>query len=136
MIIGVGTDILEIERVRALINGRLGERFLRRILTPRERQLAAERKEQYEFAAGRFAAKEAIVKAFGCGIGEHIGFQDIEIIPDRLGKPCCTLSAEAMHRLKELQYHAEEMTIHLSISHSHTIVSAFAVVERRGQASE
>lgn len=126
MIIGIGTDIIEIARVRRLMTGKLGERFVQRILTEREQQLAAERKEQFEFTAGRFAAKEAIVKAFGCGIGEHIGFQDIEIMPDRLGKPLCTLSDQAWHRL---DYDEAAMTLHLSISHGKTVVSAFAVVE-------
>lgn len=128
MIIGIGTDIIEIARVRRLMEGRLGERFVQRTLTAREQQLAAERKEQVEFVAGRFAAKEAIVKAFGCGIGECVGFQDIEIIPDSLGKPWCTLSAQAMERLA---YDAETVTIHLSISHSKTVVSAFAIAERK-----
>lgn len=128
MIIGIGTDIIEKARVRQLMEGRLGERFVQRILTEREQQLAAERKEQVEFAAGRFAAKEAIVKAFGCGIGEYIGFQDIEIVPDRLGKPLCTLSAQAMNRLG---HDFEALTIHLSISHGKTVVSAFAVVEHQ-----
>ena len=81
-----------------------------------------------EFVAGRFAAKEAIVKALGCGIGMEVGFQDIEILPDDKGKPEVNLSDEAWTRLGLPE--GRNYNIHLTITHSRDLASAFAVVER------
>ncbi|MDO3412645.1 holo-ACP synthase [Saccharibacillus sp. CPCC 101409] len=130
MIYGIGHDLLDIGRVGRLLEGAQGERFLRRILTPAEREIAAGRSGRLaEFAAGRFAAKEAIVKALGCGIGRLVGFEDIEIVPDALGKPGVELSAAAWDRLNLPGGSA--YAIHLSITHQPALASAFAVVERK-----
>lgn len=127
LIIGIGNDIVEIERVRHIMAGKHGERFLRRVLTEAERRLCEQRQgKQYEFTAGRFAAKEAVVKALGCGIGAQIGFRDIEILPDRYGKPICSLSAAAEGRLSLAE---RKIRIHISISHSQSLASAVAVAE-------
>ncbi|WNS47010.1 holo-ACP synthase [Paenibacillus sp. MMS20-IR301] len=132
MIYGIGNDVLEIRRIAAVLSRGAGNGFLQRILTVSERDLAAARKgKAAEFAAGRFAAKEAVVKALGCGIGAAVGFQDIEILPDSLGKPVVSLSAEAWGRL---QLSAAQHIIHLTITHSGELASAFAVVERVEQA--
>lgn len=128
MIYGIGHDVLEIQRIAALMNRGSGTRFIRRILTEREIVLAEHRnRNAAEFAAGRFAAKEAVVKALGCGIGWEVGFQDIEILPDTYGKPLVALSQEAWNRLALT---ANEYTVHLTITHSRDLASAFAVVER------
>ena len=83
MIYGIGNDVLEIGRMKKLLTGRYAEAFMNRILTPAERRLAAERgKRMTEFVSGRFAAKEAVSKAFGCGIGRVMSFTDIEVLPD------------------------------------------------------
>ncbi|MFD0617497.1 MULTISPECIES: holo-ACP synthase [Paenibacillus] len=129
MIVGMGHDILEIERIADMRERSSWERFLHKVLTDAERELALERGGRIiEFVAGRFAAKEAVVKALGCGIGEKVGFTDIEILPDALGKPGCTLSQEAWSRLwmDEPCY-----TIHISITHQRSLASAMAIVERR-----
>jgi holo-[acyl-carrier protein] synthase len=127
MIAGIGNDLIEIARIQKIIEDGAGKKFLERILTPAEQQLAEERKGRlHEFTAGRFAAKEAVVKALGCGICEHIGFQDIEIIPDSSGKPLCIIAESALHRL---QLNSQHIRIHLSISHTATLASAFVVVE-------
>ena len=129
MIVGMGHDILEIERIADMRERSSWERFLHKVLTDAERELALERGGRIiEFVAGRFAAKEAVVKAIGCGIGEKVGFTDIEILPDALGKPYCTLSQDAWSRLlmDELDY-----SIHISITHQRTLASAMAIVERR-----
>ncbi|AIQ66798.1 holo-ACP synthase [Paenibacillus graminis] len=128
MIYGIGHDVLEIGRIAGITNGSSGSRFTRRILTGQELILAAGKGgKAAEFIAGRFSAKEAVVKAFGCGIGHTVGFQDIEILPDALGKPVASLSAEAWSRLRLPEH---EYTIHLTITHSRGLASAFAVVER------
>jgi holo-[acyl-carrier protein] synthase len=129
MIYGIGMDMLEISRMRKILEGKTAERFLERILTSAERELAQTRKGRLiEFSAGRFAAKEAIVKAFGCGIGQVIAFQDIEILPDSLGKPVCAISLNALTRIG---FTADSLRIHLSITHSQTMAAAYAVVEQQ-----
>jgi len=127
MIIGIGTDLLDIERVRKILDSSSGSRFADRVLTPRERELAAGRKGRLaEFTAGRFAAKEAVSKALGCGIGKQVSLQDIEIIPDPLGKPVCRVSEEALGRLS---LNPAAVVIHLSITHTESMAMAYAVVE-------
>lgn len=126
MIIGIGNDVVEIERIRTILNQASGERFIKRILTVEEKKLASTHAGRLaEFVAGRFAAKEAIVKAFGCGIGEVMGFQDMSILRDSLGKPTCNISATALERLKL----RENIRIHVSITHTSSIASSFAVAE-------
>lgn len=127
MISGIGTDIVEIARVRSVLDGPSKDRFLRRILTEAEYQVALLRPGRLaEFAAGRFAAKEAVVKALGCGIGESAGFHDIEIMSDRRGKPECTLSDEARAKLG---LKASDRIL-ISISHSESSAVAFAIWEQ------
>lgn len=130
MIIGVGHDLVDIKRIASATEGSMGKRFMERILTAEERELAAECRgaRLHQFVAGRFAAKEAVVKAFGCGIGATIGFADIDIIRDSLGKPSCLLSEGAWHRLK---LDSEQIRIHITITHERMLASAFAVVERK-----
>jgi holo-[acyl-carrier protein] synthase len=128
LIIGIGHDLADIGRVEQLIEGPQGRRFLERILTADECRLAQGKgKRLAEFAAGRFAAKEAVVKAFGCGIGKIIGFTDIEIKPDDRGKPCISLSDGAWERLGLLP---ATVRLHLTITHERAIASAFVVAEQ------
>ena len=130
LIYGIGHDVLEIKRVGLLLGSRQGFRFMERVLTAREREEAKKRGGNLtEFVAGRFAAKEAISKAFGCGIGGVIGFVDMEVLPDESGKPVVVLNEQAWERL-ELPGEPEYV-IHLSISHQTELASAFAVVEER-----
>lgn len=126
MILGIGNDLIEIDRVKKIIQQSAGTKFLERILTPDEQKLAEQRKGRvFEFAAGRFAAKEAVVKALGCGIGKGMGFQDMEIIPDVNGKPECLIAGAALQRLGI----SSNLRVHLSISHNETTAFAFAVIE-------
>ncbi|MDB5054855.1 MAG: holo-[acyl-carrier-protein] synthase [Bacilli bacterium] len=128
IIFGIGMDLLEIKRTQKILAAATAERFLQRILTPSERQLALTRKARLaEFVSGRFAAKEAIVKAFGCGVGPMIGFQDIEILPDSFGKPLSTISQQALSRLG---FATNSLRIHLSITHTETTAAAYAIVEQ------
>ncbi|WP_025690725.1 holo-ACP synthase [Paenibacillus zanthoxyli] len=130
MIYGIGHDLLEINRIAVLLEGRLGGRFVRRVLTEGELSVAGSRGGlTAEYAAGRFAAKEAIVKAFGCGIGAALGFTDIEILPGKLGRPEAAISGEAWTRLNLPDGY--DYIIHLTITHTTDLASAFAVVEQR-----
>ncbi|OMF19250.1 holo-[acyl-carrier-protein] synthase [Paenibacillus sp. FSL H8-0548] len=129
MIIGIGNDLSDITRITRILEGRTCRRFLERILSAGEHELAG----QYEgerlnqFVAGRFAAKEAVVKAFGCGIGNVVGFTDIEILRGSCGKPECKLTADAW---KRLGFSQGSVRIHITITHERQLASAFAVVER------
>lgn len=115
MIIGIGLDLIEIDRVRELLKRQ--ERFPDRILTKAERELfeSLPPKRRVEFLAGRFAAKEAYAKAKGTGIGEYLSFQDIEIAKDLLGKPF----------FKKPDGHRT----HLSITHTKQYAAAQVVIE-------
>lgn len=116
MIKGIGIDIVELNRVRTIIERQ--PKFPRRILTEKEEQIydGLSKNRQLEFLAGRFAAKEAYSKAKGTGFGKSLSFQDIEIIPDSLGKP-------------EINTKEPEI-VHLSISHSKDYAIAQVIIEK------
>ncbi|WP_176013807.1 holo-ACP synthase [Victivallis sp. Marseille-Q1083] len=127
MIIGLGTDIVEIERVRKLLNGSIGEAFLERVYSAGELAAGRERGSGgYEYYAGRWAAKEALSKALGCGIGENCHWQDIEIGNDAIGRPLVTLGGAAAETLYRLHPNA---TVHLSISHERRYATAMVIIE-------
>lgn len=121
MIHGIGTDIIEVKRIEESIE-RFGQRFLDRIFTHDEQAYCLHHKDAFRHFAGRFAAKEAVVKALGTGFRNGIGWLDIEIINDAHGKPDVQLSA----RLKE---DFDSPKIHLSISHGRDYATAFALCE-------
>lgn len=130
MIYGIGHDVVEIGRVERMLAGKAGDKFSLRVLTPEELMLPGRTARPAEFLAGRFAAKEAVSKAFGCGIGGVLGFADMAVLPaaaDGNGRPVVRLSDEAWGRLG---LSAENYAVHLSITHERQLASAFAVVER------
>lgn len=122
MITGIGTDLIEMARVEQVGLDRLAAR----ILSKEEKEfLPTETKRKREFVSGRFAAKEAVAKAMGTGIGKTVGFRDISVIPDSLGRPIVHLSQVVVSSLKGNQ----EVRIHLSITHTREYAAAFAVLE-------
>lgn len=124
MIKGVGTDIVETGRIKDLLD-RHGQAFMRRILTHSETICAGERRDPVPFISGRWAAKEAISKALGCGIGGACGWTDMEVLPDANGKPHAALSGKA----RELASEMGVKHIHLSISHERGHAMATAILE-------
>ena len=120
---GIGTDLCAIERI-AQIRRRHGPRFDRRILTPAEQLQLTTVALGNAFVAKRFAAKEAIVKALGCGIGP-VSFQDIDIVSLPTGAPTVALSVAAIQFLKRLG----GKQIHLSLSDEKGYALAFVVIE-------
>lgn len=116
MIIGIGLDIAEINRIEIAYNRK--NTFSARVLTEEEHKIfsSLKGKRQMEFLAGRYAAKEAYSKAMGTGIGK-LGFKDIEILPDQSGKPVVTKSPF-------------EGTVFLSITHTDSIAAAQVVLEK------
>jgi len=125
-IIAHGIDLVDCPRIEEMVN-RHGRRFIDRIFTPREQAYAAANKNSTEKFAGRFAAKEAILKLMGTGWRGKIAWTDIEVINNPAGQPEVTLSGE-VERL------AAKMKIkHVSVSITHTanfaIASAVALAE-------
>ena len=93
--IAVGTDILKIERIDEVV-ARLGDRFVARILTPDEREEYRQSAQGNRLLAKRFAAKEAVAKALGTGIGRGVSWQDIQVEHDDYGAPRVHLSGGAL----------------------------------------
>lgn len=122
MITGIGNDLAEVRRIAAM-QERYGERFVERILTAREIEFVERRRDRFQTIAGRFAAKEALMKMLGTGLGNGVGFHDFEILPDASGKPGVTLSERLTKRFGPLR-------IHVTISHTDDLAAAFAVAEK------
>ena len=123
MALSVGVDLVELDRIQQTVE-RYGERFLERVYTPDEIRLYRQRVPEL---AARFAAKEAVSKALGVGLRyishQGIGWQDVEILPDALGKPIVRLSGRA-------QVLAQEQGLRrwaISLSHSRDQAVAFVV---------
>lgn len=122
MIQGLGVDVVEIARIRALID-RWGERFLGRVFTDREIAYARARRNSLQHFAARFAVKEAVAKAVATGWRGGFRWKDVEVENDPRGKPSVVLGGG----MKTLLAGA---SIQVSISHSDTVVVAAAIVER------
>jgi holo-[acyl-carrier protein] synthase len=125
MILGIGIDIIEVARVKAS-HERFGERFLNRILLADEIAYCLSHKNPAPFLAARFAAKEAVSKAFGTGIGASIGWQDIEIRRKESGEPFVILHGNGKKLFKSRR--AKRLLI--SLSHTANYAAATAVLER------
>jgi len=119
MIYGIGTDIIEVSRIQKSIE-RYGAQFLDRIFTEDEQKYCARHKESSRHYAGRFAAKEAAVKALGTGFSGGIHWLDVAIVNDESGKPSIKLS-------KSLSERFNAPVLHLSISHCNEYATAFVV---------
>jgi holo-[acyl-carrier protein] synthase len=129
-IIGIGTDIVECLRIAKMIE-RHGELFLNRVYTPREIEYCSSRKAATQHYAGRWAAKEAILKALGTGWARGIRWQDIEIRNDLAGKPSVALAGGARTVCERLGI--GEMLISISHCRSHATAYALAVgADREG----
>ena len=126
MIVGIGIDLVEIERMRLLL-ARKGERALQRMFTERERTYAHTHPEPERQLAARAAAKEATYKALsGNDLARGIGWRDVEVQSRDDGAPHLKLYGRALQRFEEL--HAT--SIHVSLTHSATTAIAVVVVER------
>lgn len=117
--LGIGNDILEIDRLRQSIE-RQGQDFIDRLLTKREQDYCRKYNDPVPHYAGRFAAKEAIVKAFGTGFCEFVRWHDIEVLNDERGKPVVYLSAPLQKKFKNPK-------LLVSISHCDHFATAIAI---------
>ena len=128
-ILGHGIDIVETNRIRRLLEEH-GDRFLTRVYTPLEQQYADRNtKRRIEHLAGRFAAKEAVLKVLGTGWRGKIAWTDIEILPEPSGQPIVTLTGECLRIATKLGI----VRWHVSISHIETHATASAIGMRAAQ---
>jgi len=129
MILGLGTDIVEVRRIRELL-ARHADAFLERIYTAAERREGQGRDDPALFFASRWAAKEALSKALGCGIGRDCGWQEIAVRNDPSGRPRLELTGAAAATAARLGATA----VHLSLSHEKLYTCATVVLEGDGPA--
>lgn len=114
----IGIDIVEISRIKKL----MGEKFYSRVFTQEEVNYLASKNYAPQTAAGLFCAKEAVLKALGCGIGNGANLKQVEIVHDTLGRPTVNLRGKA----QEL---ALQLGGYLCVSISHTSLTAIAVAQ-------
>ncbi|MDB6034072.1 MAG: phosphopantetheine--protein transferase domain protein [Verrucomicrobiales bacterium] len=124
MILGTGIDIVEVDRIRRSLES-YGDRFIQRILRPDEIAYCLSHSNPAPFVAARFAAKEAVSKAFGTGIGKELRWKNIEVIRKPTGSPDIVLHDEGAQLLQA----RGARTVHLSISHTQTHCVAMAILE-------
>ena len=128
MILGIGADIVEIKHFNSVL--KKTPAVVQRVFTPKERQIAdklsVSRKSAYY--AKRFAAKEAVSKACGTGIGDKINWQDFEILNNMEGMPLATISSETLSFLQK-KFKTKKIQIQLSLSDEKEYVLAFAVLQ-------
>ena len=124
MILGTGIDIIEVGRI-ASSHEKFGARFVNRILLPDEIAYCLAHRRPAPFLAVRFAAKEAVSKAFGTGIGAELGWRDIEIRRRESGEPFVVLHGKA----RELFEARGARRLHVSLSHTEHYAAATALLE-------
>ncbi|MEY8712075.1 holo-ACP synthase [Mangrovibacter phragmitis] len=124
-IVGIGTDIVEIARIEAVM-ARTGERFAKRILHANEWQQFAAHQQPARFLAKRFAVKEAASKAMGTGIRNGLAFEQFEVVNDALGKPQLCLHGEAAALAERLGV----SSIHVTIADERHYACASVIFER------
>ena len=121
-IVGIGTDIVECLRIAQMIE-RHGDLFINRVFTPREAEYCLERKASTQHFAGRWAAKEAVLKAMGTGWARDIRWVDVEVRNDQSGRPIIALGGGAREICEQLG--VADMLI--SISHCRHYATAYAL---------
>lgn len=120
MIIGIGIDIIEIERIKESVEG-YGDRFLKKVFTAAELEYCLSKPNKYQHLAARFAAKEAIVKALSSGKKNGFRWTDMEIFNEPNGMPIARLHG------KMLKHLGEGNSLKISMSHSHNYVTCVAI---------
>ncbi|GEN99385.1 holo-[acyl-carrier-protein] synthase [Novosphingobium sediminis] len=131
MIIGMGSDLCNIERIQSSLD-RFGERFVQRVFTATEQAKAARR--PYTKAgtlAKRFAAKEAFSKAVGTGFKAGVFMKDIGVVNAPSGAPTLALTGGAAARLAAITPPGHEAVVHLTLTDDHPWAQAFVVIEAR-----
>jgi holo-[acyl-carrier protein] synthase len=128
MILGIGSDLIDISRIEKSIE-RHGERFVFRIFTDIERARAEGRAQRAASYAKRFAAKEACAKALGSGISEGVFWRDMGVVNLPNGRPTMHLTGGAAEKLARLTPEGHRAVIHLTITDEFPMAQAFVIIE-------
>ncbi len=130
MIIGLGSDLIDIRRIERTLE-RHGERFTARVFTQVERAKSDRRRERAASYAKRFAAKEACAKALGTGLAQGVFWRDMGVVNLPGGKPTMRLTNGALARLRLLTPAGHHAVVHLTITDDFPLAQAFVVIEAR-----
>lgn len=130
MILGIGTDLANIDRIAATLE-RFGDRFRNRVFTPVEQAKAERRQDVAGTYAKRWAAKEACSKALGTGLRMGISWRDMAVTNLRSGQPQMQVTGWAAERLAAMTPPGHEALIHVTLTDDHPWAQAFVVIEAR-----
>jgi holo-[acyl-carrier protein] synthase len=130
MILGVGTDLANIERIQGTLD-RFGDRFRNRVFTEIEQRKAERRHDTAGTYAKRWAAKEACSKALGTGLRMGIAWKDMSVTNLRTGQPIMHVTGWAQARLEQMTPPGHEAVIHVTLTDDHPWAQAFVVIEAR-----
>ncbi len=128
MIIGIGTDLIDIRRIEKTLE-RFGQRFVDRCFTPVEQTKSDRRAERAASYAKRFAAKEACSKALGTGLRMGIAWKEMGVVNLPGGKPTMVLTGSALARLETLTPPGMEAFLHVTITDDYPLAQAFVIIE-------
>lgn len=128
MILGIGTDLANIERIQGTLD-RFGERFKNRVFTDIEQRKAERRRDMAGTYAKRWAAKEACSKALGTGLTMGIAWKDMSVTNLRSGQPVMHVTGWAKERLDKMTPEGFEAVIHVTLTDDHPWAQAFVVIE-------
>lgn len=124
MILGIGTDIIEVDRIKKHIEAGFG--FKEKVFTLNEIAYCEAKTNKAQNYAARFSAKEAFLKAVGTGLRHGLAFTDIEVVNDALGKPEMRLHGKALEHIKKLGV----KNIQISLTHLRDWVNAIVIIEK------
>ena len=130
MILGIGTDLANIERIERTLE-RFGDRFRNRVFTETEQRKAEKRRDTAGTYAKRWAAKEACSKALGTGLRMGISWKDMSVTNLRSGQPQMALTGWAAERLSDMTPEGYQAVIHVTLTDDHPWAQAFVVIEAR-----
>ena len=128
MILGIGTDLANIDRIQKTID-RFGQRFKDRVFTPIEQNKAEKRKDIAGTYAKRWAAKEACSKALGTGLAMGISWQDMSVSNLETGQPIMKLTGWAAKKMSDMTPEGYEAIVHVTLTDDHPWAQAFVVIE-------
>ncbi len=128
MIIGLGSDLIDIRRIEKSI-ARHGDRFTNRVFTDVEQKKSDKRRNRAASYAKRFAAKEACCKALGTGISNGVFWRDMGVVNDKNGKPTMMLTNGAAKRLAEIIPSGYQPHVHVTITDDFPLAQAFVIIE-------
>jgi len=128
MIIGIGSDLIDIRRIEKSLEGH-GQRFIQRIYTEVEQARSEGRAGRVASYAKRFAAKEACAKALGTGLAQGVFWRDMGVVNLPSGKPTMALTGGAAARLAKILPQGHKAAIHLTITDDFPLAQAFVIIE-------